>query len=96
MSGKRSEGRMSRFTPDEGAEALGIAVEHREVFRAVVEAFRTPEAQDAELARLRKELEAIDAVLVEAGIEHPLGVRGVRDLAEAYKELREEAGEDDE
>ncbi|MCX4685491.1 hypothetical protein OG401_14405 [Kitasatospora purpeofusca] len=87
---------MNRLNPEEGADALGIADEHRASFLAMVDALRTPEARDAELARLRKELGAIDDALIEAGIQHPLGARGVRDLAEAYKELREGADEDDE
>lgn len=43
----------------------------------------------ADLERVLFELARIDEVLVEAGIEYPLGALGVRDLA-AFAEEREE------
>ncbi|MFI9600346.1 hypothetical protein ACIHCX_10775 [Streptomyces sp. NPDC052043] len=84
---------MPKLTPYEAAERLDIADENIDVFVHLVDALRTPEARDDELARLRAELAAVDEALVEAGIEYPLGARGVRDLGAALRTAREDAAE---
>ncbi|MFE2407067.1 hypothetical protein ACFXDE_01850 [Kitasatospora sp. NPDC059408] len=76
---------MTFMNPEHAADRLGIAEQNHDLFVALVDALRTPEARDAETARLRAELAAIDEVLVENGIDYPLGARGVRDLAALLK-----------
>lgn len=48
-----------------------------------------PAQPDNELGKLRAELDRVNDVLRKAGIEYPLGARGVRDLA-AFAELAKE------
>ncbi|MGW1587306.1 hypothetical protein [Streptomyces sp. NPDC002386] len=84
---------MQPLTPEDAAELLGIPDEDAETFMRLVDALRTPEARDAEVARLRAELAAVDEALVAAGITHPLGARGVRDLAAMLRRSREDAAE---
>ncbi|WP_347728240.1 hypothetical protein [Streptomyces sp. CAU 1734] len=48
------------------------------------------ESGTSEAARLRLELGAVNDALREAGIEYPLGARGVRDLAALLKAHRDE------
>ncbi|EPH40869.1 hypothetical protein ABT390_36670 [Streptomyces aurantiacus] len=79
---------MSRLTPDDAADRLGIADENVELFIRVVDALRAPEARDAELARLRTELDAVNEALQTAGIDYPGGARGVRDLAALLDDAR--------
>ncbi|MFG2291997.1 hypothetical protein [Streptomyces sp. NPDC048603] len=50
------------------------------------------ESGTSEVARLRHELDEINKALREAGIDYPLGVRGVRDLAALFEHARD--GED--
>lgn len=73
-----------RYSPDK-ARALAAALD-----RAADEA----ESGVSEEARLRLELAAIDDALRDAGIEYPLGARGVRDLAEMLKLARDDEDRD--
>ncbi|WP_326812153.1 hypothetical protein [Streptomyces scopuliridis] len=68
------------FSPH-GARGLAESIE-----RAADEA----ESGTSEEARLRMELAAVDDALRSAGIEYPLGARGVRDLAGLLKLAQEE------
>ncbi|MFD8595435.1 hypothetical protein ACFV1L_10575 [Kitasatospora sp. NPDC059646] len=77
------------ITPEEAAERLGIADEFLPAFLAAIDAWRTPEARDTELAKLRQDAEKVDEILIDAGITYPLGVAGVRDLAGALELARE-------
>ncbi|MFF1483127.1 hypothetical protein ACIGZH_01710 [Streptomyces sp. NPDC058319] len=79
----------SPLTPEDAAYRLGIPDEHVTTFVRLVDALRTPDARDDELARLRAELAAVDDALVEAGVTHPLGARGVRDLGAILRVARE-------
>ncbi|MFG1977053.1 hypothetical protein ACGFJC_47640 [Nonomuraea fuscirosea] len=69
------------MTPMEAARRLGIPPEHYDGFELLVDRLRTPAAERQELARLRAELARVDDELRKAGIEDPLGARGVHDLA---------------
>ncbi|MEU3289915.1 hypothetical protein [Streptomyces longwoodensis] len=80
---------MAHMTPEQAADRLGIAGDDVEAFVRLVDALRTPKARDAEVTRLRAELEAVDEALVQAGIEHPLGARGVRDLGAMLRNARD-------
>ncbi|MFI7698047.1 hypothetical protein [Nonomuraea sp. NPDC049480] len=56
-----------------------------------------PAAHEAELARLRGELDAVNEALHKAGIDYPQGARGIRDLHNAFQgalEARKEALEE--
>jgi hypothetical protein len=85
---------MSRLTPEEAADRLGIADENVALFVRLVDALRTPEAHDAETARLRAELAAVNEVLHRAGVDYPLGAAGVRDLAGMLELARTDAEDD--
>ncbi|MCM2391763.1 hypothetical protein [Streptomyces albipurpureus] len=61
----------------------------RELAAALDRAADEAESGTSVEARLRTELAAIDDVLREAGIEYPLGVRGVKDLAGMLELARE-------
>jgi hypothetical protein len=78
------------LTPAQAAERLGIADEHVDTFICLVDALRTPEARAGDAARMRRELEAVDVALMDAGIAYPLGARGVRDLAALLRTARED------
>lgn len=62
-------------------DKLGIAPEHHETFVVLVDLLRTPERENAELEQLRADMQRINEILHEAGIAHPMGVGGVKDLA---------------
>ncbi|MFF9088633.1 hypothetical protein ACF1BE_19815 [Streptomyces sp. NPDC014991] len=83
---------MAYLTPEQAADRLGIADENVEVFVRLVDALRTPEARAAEVTRLRADLDAVDEALIEAGITHPLGARGVRDLVAMLRATRDAEG----
>ncbi|MFI8185782.1 hypothetical protein ACIF70_35430 [Actinacidiphila glaucinigra] len=85
---------MPRMTVEEAADSLGIADEHLATFVVIVDALRTSDARRAEIERLRAELEAVDEVLHEAGIDHPTGALGVHDLHSMRDIAREDADED--
>ncbi|MGW3245562.1 hypothetical protein [Streptomyces sp. NPDC001070] len=85
---------MPHMTAEEAADCLGIADEHLATFVAIVDALRTPDARRAEIEQLRAELDAVDEVLHEAGIDHPTGAQGVRDLHSMRDIAREDADED--
>lgn len=72
------------------AQELGIAQEHMDVFEAVVELTRTPEAVNAERDRLKHQMEQVDKALHEAGIDYPLGAQGVRDLGGLFQGMVED------
>ncbi|MGC5012549.1 hypothetical protein ACLQ2R_17435 [Streptosporangium sp. DT93] len=74
-----------RLTAAQAAGQLGIRPTDRDAFMLLVARMQTPAAQEAELRRLRAELDAVNRVLREAGFEYPLGAPGVQDLAAAYK-----------
>lgn len=90
----REDSRVPHMTAEEAADCLGIADEHLSAFVAIVDALRTPDARRAEIERLRAELEAVDEVLREAGIDHPTGALGVHDLHSMRDIAREDADED--
>lgn len=71
---------MTRLTPEQAADRLGIADEHFDTFVRLVDALRTPDARTAEVERLRAELDAVNAALHEGGVDYPQGAAGVRDL----------------
>ncbi|AQW55279.1 hypothetical protein SHXM_08742 [Streptomyces hygroscopicus] len=50
---------VARFTAEQAADRLGIAPENIDAFVRLVDLMRTPEADAAELDRLRRELEAV-------------------------------------
>ncbi|WP_405911348.1 hypothetical protein OG529_04310 [Streptomyces longwoodensis] len=80
---------MADLTPQQAAEKLGIPDEDVDVFVSLLDVLRTRSARDAEVTRLRTELEAVDEALVQAGIEYPLGARGVRDLGAMLRNARD-------
>lgn len=61
----------------------------RKVAAALLRAADEAESGISEEARLRTELAAVDDELRKAGIEYPLGARGVRDLANLYEVAKE-------
>jgi hypothetical protein len=62
----------------------------RELAAALLRAADEAESGVSEEARLRLELAAVDDALRKAGIEYPLGARGVRDLANLYRMAKED------
>ncbi|BDH04886.1 hypothetical protein [Streptomyces seoulensis] len=80
----------NRLTIEQAADRLGIPGEHFEVFERLVDLLRTPAARDAEVARLRSELDDVNEALGKAGITYPLGARGVEDLGAIVQSLRED------
>lgn len=48
------------------------------------------DAREQTIARMQAQLDAVDAQLRHAGIEYPLGAKGVRDLASMYLHARED------
>ncbi|MEV7425216.1 hypothetical protein [Streptomyces sp. NPDC091212] len=79
--GSGSHSVTAMFSPN-GARGLAETIE-----RAADEA----ESGTSEEARLRLELAAVDDALRAAGIEYPLGARGVRDLAGLLELAREDS-----
>lgn len=65
----------------------------RELAAALLRAADEAESGVSEEARLRTELAAVDDELRKAGIEYPLGARGVRDLASLFKVALERGSE---
>ncbi|GGY89058.1 hypothetical protein CP967_31405 [Streptomyces nitrosporeus] len=61
----------------------------RELAAALLRAADEAESGVSEEARLRKELAAVNDALRDAGIDYPLGARGVRDLV-AQRDLARE------
>ncbi|MEW1551415.1 hypothetical protein [Streptomyces tsukubensis] len=64
----------------------------RELANALLHAADVVESGVSEEARLRLELAAVDDALRKAGIDYPLGARGVRDLATLLQAAREDRG----
>lgn len=62
----------------------------RQLASALLRAADEAESGVSEEARLRLELAAVDDALREAGIDYPLGARGVRDLGNLFKMARDE------
>lgn len=79
----------NRLTIEQAADRLGIPDENFEMFERLVDLLRAPEARDAEVARLRAELDDINEVLVTEGFQHPVGLGGVKDMAALIRDLRE-------
>ncbi|MFJ9213057.1 hypothetical protein [Streptomyces sp. NPDC102264] len=69
---------------------LFLPAQARDLAAALLRAADEAESGTSEEARLRMELAAVDDALRSAGIEYPLGARGVRDLAGLLKLARKE------
>lgn len=75
-------------------EALDEADECQNVLAACVrKAEAERDAARVDVAQLRRELASVDDALREAGIEYPLGARGVSDLGSLYEGMKENRDE---
>ncbi|AQW55277.1 hypothetical protein ACIQPP_05505 [Streptomyces violaceusniger] len=82
---------MPRLTPEQAADRLGIADENVELFLSLVDALRTPEARNVEVARLRAEIDSVNEALHQAGVDYPLGAAGVRDLIAMFNAAKDDS-----
>ncbi|WP_433513821.1 hypothetical protein ACQP2T_61455 [Nonomuraea sp. CA-143628] len=85
---------MAPLNAEQAAAQLGIRDKYRDLFVLLVGRMQEPAAHEAELARLRGELDAVNEALRKAGIDYPQGARGIRDLYNAFQgalDARDEA-----